>query len=150
MQHTTNTGKKAFAIFLAGLTAGYIASWFMPEDWKFKQRKVVRKKISELQAIMTDPEERERIKDIFKEKTEEALDQYQEARSILMKNLADIKGSWQDIDKDKYLEVVGNTIDEIRDNQALPMKQLQKMRQYFEADYKLLQSKAKKAAADVA
>ena len=137
-------------IFLAGLAAGYIASWFLPEDMKSKQRKMAKKKMEALKTILTDPEERERIIDIFKERTDEALSQYQNARQMLMENLSEVKGSWQDIDKDKYMEVVANTIEQIRDDQSLPLRQLNKLKQYFEADYKLIQSKVKSMASETA
>lgn len=135
-------------VFVAGLAAGYVASWFLPEDVKTRQRKMARKKADELKSILTDPDERERVKDIFKERTQEAMGSYQQARETLMANLSSMRGSWEDINKDKYMEVVNQTIEEIRDNQALPMRQLNKLKQYFEADYKLLQSKAKRMQAE--
>lgn len=141
--HSKQGGHNPLMLFAAGLAVGYVASWFLPEDLKTRQRKMMQNKAEDLKNILTDSDERERIIDIFKERTQEAKDSYQDARETFMKNLSSVRDSWQDIDKEKYMQILDKTMEEIRNNQSLPLRQLNKLKQYFESDYKLLQSQTK-------
>ncbi len=140
---------KAGFFFLMGVSVGLVASWLLPDKTLSGSKKKTRAAFNYLKEVLTDTDEQERIKDIFKENTQEAADAYRAAREALMSNLSQVKDTWSKIDKDKYMEIIEDTMDEIREKQSLPLSQMNKLRRYFEADYKFIQDKIKKAQAEL-
>jgi len=138
--------KFTFAVAM-GAAAGYIASLFVPEETKQKHKRQLTTKAEDLDRILRDPQERERVKEIFKKNSQEVTDTFNSVKSELAVNLATLKGSLTQIDKRKYTQAVDQAMNFASEQQQLPSAQLKRLRDYLLADYdrikKDFQAKAK-------
>lgn len=128
--------KSSLGLVLAGgILLGYVASLFIPDSIKNKNKKQIEAKAVKLKAILTDPEERQRIKEIFNDQSEKARAMYADAKDTLVTNLVALKGSLRDINKQKYLDAVNATITQLRSEKNLPAAQLTRLKEYLQTDY---------------
>lgn len=118
-------------VFLFGVAAGYLLSLILPSDVNLKNRMRLKK----IEKILTDPEEQERIKDVFNEKTAEAAASFSMAKAQLAHNLNTFKLELDQISKEKYLKAVKDAVDYVAETQELPRRQITALQRYLEKDY---------------
>lgn len=122
-------------VFALGAAAGYIATLFLSDSTKLKHKKVMKDKARDLERIMKDPNERQRVIDVFKEYSDESASYYRQAKENLVSGLASLKGGVTDIDKKKYQRVLDDIIEDFKQTKKIPTKQLDRLRTTLEADY---------------
>ncbi len=128
----TNKHKNSGVIFLSGLAAGYALSMFIPE--KFKNESKAR--LRQIKAAITNPDERAKIADIFKDQKDEAAASYYMAKGRLAKKLHHLEEEYGEISKDKYLEAIEDAVDYTNEYQEIPTPQLNALKKYLQNDFK--------------
>jgi hypothetical protein len=126
---------KTTGTLLLGAALGYAASLFLSPETRAKHRVELERKSRELKDILTDPDERERIREIFEENTDQAHTMYTHTKARLVTFLAGIRGGLQEIDKQKYVQAVDKALTELKKDGELPKKQLDRLRKYLTEDY---------------
>ncbi len=135
MSKDEDVAKRIGLAFLAGAATGWLISLFMPDETRSKVKNEIEDKASYLKKAMTDPDERERIKEIFSEKTHDASDKIKEVKDDVAKRLSALRGGVEEIDKRKYLQAVRESVDDMRRGELLPEDELGKLQDYLERDY---------------
>ncbi len=143
---TKKSGSFFGVAVLLGAIIGYLVSLFVPDKTRRQHKKALTSQAEQLKDLLTDPEEREKIKAIFGKHTTKAQSTYQEAKDHLISNLTDLKGTIADIDKAKYQKAVTKAVSQIKKDKKLPTKQLTKLKKYLEQDFSRLKPAAKKQA----
>lgn len=127
--------KKGGLIFLAGMTLGYLGSFFMPAKSRKKQKKFIDQQTQKLKDIMTDQDPAQRIKDIFKENTAQMKEKYENLKHELAQGLASLGGTVEDINKQKYSQVLNNVLKQAKQDKTLSQEQADKLKNYLEQDF---------------
>lgn len=120
--------------FVAGVAAGWLAGIFTTEQTKDK----VRGKAKQLKNLLRDPQEQAKVKAIFNEVTEDTMRKYNHAKDRLITGLNELKVSVDQIDKQKYTDVVNEVIQEMKQEKDIAAKQLTQLQKYLEEDFNLL------------
>jgi gas vesicle protein len=131
---------KTTGTLLVGAAVGYAASLFLSPDTKLKHRRNLEAKAGELKKLLTDPEEQERVRDIFKENTDSAQEKYRRAKFAVISRLSQMRGAIQDIDKQKYARAVEKALDDLREDGELPKTQLDRLKKYLIEDFQKIKS----------
>jgi len=97
-----------------------------------------------LLAPKSGVETREDIKKLAVDFGEKATEIYQKAESILKKKLAQIKKVGQDIDEEKYLELVSEVVEEIKKDSLVTADVAKKISAQLKADWKAVKSELAK------
>lgn len=145
MYRDEDTAKKVGVAFLVGAVTGWLISLFMPDETRKKVKDEIEEKTNYLKRVMTDPDERERIKEIFSEKTQDAGEKIQQVKEDVIKRLSALKGGVEKIDRDKYFQAVKDSIDDMRRGEVLPKDELQKLSDYLERDYDRIRRKMRRS-----
>ncbi len=145
MYRDEDTAKKVGVAFLVGAVTGWLISLFMPDETRKKVKDEIEEKTNYLKRVMTDPDERERIKEIFSEKTQDAGEKIQQVKEDVIKRLSALKGGVEKIDRDKYFQAVKDSIDDMRRGGVLPKDELQKLSDYLERDYDRIRRKMRRS-----
>lgn len=139
-----NKPRNVGTAFLLGAAAGWLVSVLMPERMKNKAKDEIRDKADLVKRIATDPQERQRVMDIFNQKTDQAMKQYRRARETLSEKVSNVKGAIAGIDEGKYKDAVGQTVESLRNEGGFTEEQLKKIKNYFESDYRNLMQSTQK------
>lgn len=126
--------------FAGGVAAGWLISLFMSTEIKTKTKKAIQKDAEKLKDILTNQENRERVAAIFDDVTQKTTNTYKTAQSKLISGLTSLKYSLEEIDKDKYQQVVNQIIKDLQDNEQINLKQAKKLKTYLVADFELIKS----------
>jgi hypothetical protein len=138
-----------FLPFIGGLAAGWIISLFMSTEIKTKSRKLIEADINKLRDLLQNSQEQDRIRTIFKEKTDQAATTYAQIKDKLIVSLANLKESLEEIDHKKYVHVVNQVLNDYQKQGQITGDQLKKLASYLESDYKLLKAKTAVLPVDI-
>lgn len=131
---------KTTGTLLVGAAVGYAASLFLSPDTKLKHRQNIEQKTDELKKLLTDKEEQERVKEIFKESSSAAQEKYRRAKFSVISTLSQMRGAIQDIDKQKYTYAVERAVEELKEHGELPKAQLDRLKRYLIEDFQKIKS----------
>lgn len=127
---------------LISIGVGVAAGWLL--------RKFFQEKYNETHPLSPPQSEKELVTAVFGEYTAEARDYYQEVQAEISRNLRQMKENLEDIDTDKYRELVNEAIENVDHNNELPRRQIDKLRRYLMDDFDQVRSQAQKKAKKVA
>lgn len=140
---SNKAGGKIFIAGLLGAVAGAIGGLlFAPQSGK-----ETREDIAELAAKITKQvktgisDTKDKVKEVFGNVTEEAIEKYKEIRSTIVDKVAALKTVGNEINKEKYGEIVDNIIDEFKDDFSATKNGAMKMANQMKKDWE----KVKKA-----
>lgn len=142
------SGKNKGSFFLAGLLgalAGAVGGLLLAPKSGEETRKDITKlaaEISKKVKIETD-ETKDRVKDIYGKATQEATDKYNEVKNAVIAKVATIKTTGSEIDKEKYIKVVDDVVDEFKADFMSSKNGAVKIAGYLKKDWE----KVKKALA---
>ena len=110
-----NKKSPLFGIGLAvgAVLAGLAAFFYNPISGE-KHREQVEEKIKEFEEMLREKEIDKRVKEIYGEITAEVKARYLQTKKMLVKRLAVLKVKIKKIDKEKYLELVNEIVEEVK------------------------------------
>lgn len=138
--HNRSSQQFPWMTFLSGIAVGVAISVLIPPKVKEDAQHTVEEKAAQLKKLLTDPEERARIKDIFGEVTADTRHKYADVKDSLVSSLASMKGGWDQIDKQKYLYLISDMMEELKSEKTLTLRQIAKLKNYLQDDYTKLNS----------
>lgn len=108
------SSKFGFGVIVGSLIGGLTAFFFSPKSGK-ENREMVAHKIEELKKLLEEHEVDTKIKEIFGEATEEVRGLYFKAKDEIISRLAQLKEKIQEIDREKYREIVEGVVANVKD-----------------------------------
>ncbi|MBI2641339.1 YtxH domain-containing protein [Candidatus Roizmanbacteria bacterium] len=127
---------------LLGMVVGAIAGIFMAPKSGKENREAVLKKLQQLKKELQDAEIDKKVKEIYGDVTEKSLELYAKTRKELVKRLDDIKERVEEIDTDKYIEMVEDVVERVRKETDETVERARKLRDYLVDRWNDLTSKA--------
>jgi gas vesicle protein len=131
---------KTTGTLLVGAAVGYAATLLLSPETKEKHKQTIKQKSEELKKLLTDKEEQERVKEIFRENTDATQQKYRQIKTNLVGLLAQTRGAIQDIDKQKYTYAVEKALEELRTEGTMPKAQLERLKRYLIQDFQKIKS----------
>lgn len=129
---------------LFGTVLGGLAALFLSPTSGKQNRELVAKKIKELEELLKDSHLEEKVKEIFGEVSDEAKELYLKAKKETVKRLAELKETVESIDREKYEEVVRETVDILRKEVKRSGKEMDRLKDSLLKEWKKLEVKKKK------
>jgi gas vesicle protein len=105
-----------FLATLVGATAGVIGGLlFAPQSGR-KTREELKKLAMRLtkEAEGTVKSTKEKVEEVFGEATDEAVAKYKEVKLTVMNKVAEVKTAGKEIDREKYMTIVENVVDDFK------------------------------------
>jgi uncharacterized protein (DUF3084 family) len=130
--------KKGGILVLLAALVGAITAIFFTTDEQGETKETVRGKVKALKARLKDVDEKQVAQKIFGEKSDEVLKMFRESKETVVTRLAKLKGTLDEIDKQKYLDIVTEVTEDLKHKSAVTSKQLAKLKDYLGDDYKKL------------
>lgn len=127
---------------LLGMVVGAIAGIFMAPKSGKENKEAVFKKLQQLKKELQDAEIDKKVKEIYGDVTEKSLELYAKTRKELVKRLDDIKERVEEIDTDKYIEMVEDVVERVRKETDETVERARKLRDYLVNRWNDLTSKA--------
>ena len=122
---------KFSAGLLIGAVLGGAAALFLSPKSGKENRKLVAKKIKELQETLNDTELQKTVKEIFGDVTDEGKKMYKEARKDLAKRLEGIQDKLEDFDHEKYTAMVGDVVEDVKGQVKGSSKHIDSLKKYL-------------------
>lgn len=138
----SDTNKKIGLALAVGAAAGWAATLLLRDDQKAKYRREIKK----LGAQLSDTEVAKRLEDLYQDQSDTAREKYENARDAVMSQVANLQENWDNLDLNKYSEVIAQTLEDLRERKEISRSQVDKLQAYFESDLDKLRSSAKKTA----
>ncbi len=128
---------------VVGIGLGLAAGWSL--------RKLLQKKYDETAGFLREPvSEKELITTVFGEYSKEAAEYYQQVRTELVNQFAQLQTSMAEIDTQKYRELVDVALKNIQQDKAISKSQINALREYLMDDFAHIKAKAKTAKRKIA
>lgn len=129
------TKTKTGLALVVGAAAGYVASLFLSSKTRKAHKEKVVQTVDDVFDKFMSETDKAKLYELLGKSGEEATKQAKLISKSLAKNLASAKETLALIDKDKYLTVVNQTIDDLRNKGELNQKQLSALKKYLESDF---------------
>jgi gas vesicle protein len=116
--HNRNSGGKLFMAGVIGAIAGALGGLLLAPKSGKETREDIAKAAKELadQMKMKASDTQERVKDVFGSASEATREKYEAVRSAVFSRVASLKNAGEDINKEKYSEVVDDVVDSFRED----------------------------------
>jgi gas vesicle protein len=112
MEENQKKSKFGLGLIIGSIVGAITAFFFSPKSGP-ENRKMVAKKIKELEKLLKEKEVDKKVKEIFNEVTEESKKIYLQAKQWLIEELAALKKAIDEIDKEEYLKAVNTTVKKV-------------------------------------
>lgn len=124
--------------FLAGAAAGAIAGLFLaPKSGKIMRRDAI-KKYKQLKKLLHEKEVDKKVSEIFGNATAESKKLFELSRDRVIVELANLKESLREIDKEKYDGAVEKAMIEVKDQFKDSKDRLDRLKKYLSDEWKKL------------
>jgi gas vesicle protein len=128
---------------LFGAVVGGLAAFFLSPQSGPENQKMVAKKIKALEKLLKDTDLEKKVKKIFGEATEEAVDVYLRAKKEFIQALAETKETLESIDKDKVEQVAHETVEILKKEVNREGHEMDKLKEELSKEWKKLAPKKK-------
>jgi len=142
MSDTQSSSKFGLGLMFGALVGGFAAFFLSPNSGPENQ-KLVAKKIKELEKILAEGNLEAKVKEIFGEATEEATKVYKKAKKNFIKELAEVKGTIENLDREKVTEVANGTVEILKKEVKHEGKEMEKLKAELAKEWKKLSPKPK-------
>jgi len=142
MSDTKSSSKFGLGLLFGALVGG-LATFFLSPASGPENRKLVAKKIKDLEKLLADSDLEKKVKEIFGEATEEGTVVYKKAKKEFIKALAETKGTIESLDKEKVGEVAHETVEILKKEVKHEGKEMDKLKSELAKEWKKLTPKKK-------
>lgn len=142
MSDTKSSSKFGLGLLFGALVGG-LAAFFLSPSSGPENQKLVAKKIKELEKLLADSDLEKKVKEIFGEATDEAIEVYKKAKKEFIKALAEAKGTLDSLDKEKVAEVARDTVEILKKETKHEGKDMERLKSELTKEWKKLASKKK-------
>jgi gas vesicle protein len=129
--------KKSFfglGVIFGSIIGGLTALFLSPKSGK-QNRKAVVSLIKKLKRLIEEKNLDEEVKKIFDEATEEVKKFYLRAKEAVIAKLSEIKEKIKEIDKEKYLKLVAEVVNELKKEKKFAESVLEKLENQLKNDW---------------
>ncbi len=116
---------------LIGAILGGLSAFFLSPKTGKENRKLLAKKVKELQDSFDDINIQAKVEEIFGDVTDESMKMYKSAQKDLSKRLEEVKGKIEDFDQDKYIAMVEEVVDDVKSQVKGSSKHVEKLKSYL-------------------
>ncbi len=120
---------------LFGTVFGALAGIFLAPKSGKENREAVLKKMKQLKKQIDAMELDKKVKEVFGEVTEEGKMVYSKARKELVKKLDLLEDKWEEFDKEKYIMMVEEVIEDLKKETPKLAHKLVKLKDGFVKDW---------------
>lgn len=133
------TSKFGLGLLLGSIIGGLTAFFFSPGSGE-ENRKMVAKKVKELEKLLKEKEVDKKVKEIFDDVTEESKKVYFQAKKWLIEELAALKQAVDEIDKEEYLKAVNTTVKKVEKEFKKDAKKVEKLKKQLVGEWEKMKS----------
>lgn len=126
---------KGILFFGLGVAAGWIVKQLFDSPEATQKRQKVWSKLQDLQERLADTDEAQRVEKIFGQVSDEATRIYQTVKEDLIRELSILQVAVEDIDKQKYLSIVEDIVEDLKVDNDLSDAQLDRLTQALSDDF---------------
>lgn len=134
---------------LFGAILGGLAAFFLSPKSGKENREMAKKKFDELKEKMKDKDLDEIAMEIYGKASDEGKKLYVSARKQLDKRLDEMNDTLSDIDKKKYMELVSDVMDHVKEETEATKDRVAKLQEYLVNRWDDAQTMAKADAKEV-
>lgn len=130
-----DSASKGVVLFGLGILTGWVVKHLFESPEVTQKRQALMHNLADLREKLADSDEAQRVQEIFGQVTDEATEIYQDAKEELIHELSMLRLSLDEIDKQKYVEIVNDIISDIRERNGLSEKQITNFTEALMADF---------------
>lgn len=143
--------KSKFGLGLAlGAVLGGVAALFLSPKTGEENRKIAKKKLDEWKTRFEGKSRDEIVKEIFGSVTAEGQKLYDRAQKELNARLDDLKKSADVIDRGKYMAVVKEVMERLKDEKEATKERITKLREFLMDRFEYVEEESKEDAKKMA
>lgn len=134
--HKKSTGKFVLAGLLGAVAGAIGGLLFAPQSGKETREDIAElanKITKQVKTGVTDT--KDRVKEVFGNASEEAIEKYKEIRGKIVDKVAALKTVGNEINKEKYTEIVENVVDEFKSDLSATKNGAMKMATQMKKDW---------------
>lgn len=135
-----NKSKFGWGIAIGTVLGGLAAFFLSPNSGK-ENRELVAKKVKELEKLLEEKNLDKVVKDIFGEVSEEAKKIFLQAKKDLIKKIAELKETIDNIDKEKFKEMVDEVVNKVQSEAKRESKEMSKLKEHLIKEWNKMQEK---------
>lgn len=136
--------RRFFKTFLAGGVLGFIVGLFLAPKPGKELQEDAKKKLEQFKKLIEEKEIDKKVKKIFGEVTKKTKEAYFSAQMAVVEGLAELKGKWEEFDRQKYAKFVKERLRAISNKVGLEEGIIEKLMKKFEKERKILERLAEK------
>lgn len=132
MNHQNNQKKSNFGLgVLIGAALGSVAAFFLSPKSGPENREMIMKKLESIKKLLKEKSLDEIVMEIFGKVTDEGKRLYTVARDEMNTRLDAMKETVEDIDRDKYVELVDDVIERVKKEGDVSKERLEKLHAFL-------------------
>lgn len=120
---------------LFGTVLGGLAAFFLSPKSGEENREAAVKKIKELKKNIEEMEIDKKVKEIWGEVTEDGKKTFVKAKKELVKRIDDLQERWQEFDREKYVKMVEDSLEDAKLETKATAEKLLKLKELFVRDW---------------
>jgi len=121
------SSKLGLGLLIGTVLGGLAAFFFSPKSGE-ENRELVAKKVKQLEKLLKEKEIDKKAKEIFGEVSDETVKLYNQAKTWLIEELAQLKEAVENIDKEKYTKAVDQVMKKVQKEMKKDAKELEKLK----------------------
>ena len=134
------SNKSKFGLGVAlGTVLGGIAAFFLSPNSGKENRKMVAKKVKELEKLLEDKNVDQIVKDIFGNVSEESTKVFLQAKKELIKRIAELKETIENVDKEQFMEMVDDVVKKVQSEAKHEAKEMTKLKEHLLKEWSKMQ-----------
>lgn len=133
----TDNKKPSFfglGVVLGTILGGLAAVFLSPKSGK-ENREAVLKKIGDLKKDIEKMELDKKVREVWGEVSEDGKKTFTKAKKSLLKKFDELQDKWEDFDREKYLKMVENSVDEAKEGTKETTEKIVKLKELFVKDW---------------
>jgi gas vesicle protein len=136
--------------FIGGLAGAGLAFFLSPRTGA-QNRRLVHRRFDILKDRAQDIGEdiSDTVMEIFGEVSEATVGLYEDGRHLFEKQLRTFKNNWEDIDKEKYHDIVNSIGESLESNKKHRIEDIEDLKRYWRKNWRKIEGQAEKTSSSI-